>query len=418
MYRSSYIDPGKRFRILNELGTGGFARVYLCRDRITREVRAVKVANSTHDRSPLREAQQLRYLAHPNIVKVYDVGEDQDGRLFLVMDFVEGPTLADFLEVHSSVPAAVARRLALDLAEGLAAIHQSGIVHRDLTPANLILDPVTHRLIICDFGIARELGLSTTTGTLVGTMRYMPPEQMRGRVSPRTDVFSLGVVLYEMLTGDLPWGEGQTALIAYRIMRFDRARLRREMRGVPTEFRSLLLRALERDPRRRFASIPAMRGALERLKIPARGRSLGQLVDRYYDVRRVCATCGSDLITHMRYCPQCADRKRFVWNDRLPGRCPRCSWERAPHWRFCAWCGTTFSRPRPGGRDRTRQAGACPACRRTVPLYCRFCPHCREGLVWDAEFKIPCPGCAWGVSERWTGCPWCGRRLKRVSRRR
>jgi hypothetical protein len=143
-----------------------------------------------------------------------------------------------------------------------------------------------------------------------------------------------------------------------------------------------------------------------------RGRSLEELLDDYYDVRRVCTGCGSDLITHMRFCPECADRKRLIWSDRLPGRCLRCGWEKSPVWRYCGWCGTEFTRAREG-KDPAACRGKCPACRKGVPLYARFCPHCRERLSWDVEFKIPCPGCGWGVSVRWRGCPWCGRKLQR-----
>ncbi|RMG46942.1 MAG: hypothetical protein D6718_04610 [Acidobacteria bacterium] len=410
--QGGYVDAHKRYRILNELGAGGFARVFLCRDRITRELRAVKVANRMGDESLLREARGLRYISHPGVVRVHEVGEDERGRLYLVMDFLEGPTLSDLLEFHRRLPVAVAVDLSIELAQALEAIHEQGLVHRDLTPANIIVERRSKRPILCDFGIARDLGLSTQTGSGAGTLAYMPPEQMRGHATQRTDIFALGVVLYEMLTGKVPWGEAKTAIIAYRILRLDRRRLARQMSGVPEPLRPVLLRALARDPRRRFASMAAFRRALAEIPIRRRGRNLEQLLDAYYDIRRICAGCGTDLITHMRYCPECADRKRLVWSDRLPGRCPRCSWERSPTWNYCAWCGTEFLRPR-RGKDPCECRGRCPSCRQAVPLYARFCPHCRESLSWDIEFKVPCPGCGWGVSPRWRGCPWCGRRLHR-----
>ncbi len=191
----AYVDANKRYRILNELGTGGFARVLLCRDRLTRELRAVKVANRMGDESLLREARGLRYLSHPGVVRVHDVGEDERGRLFLVMDYLEGPTLRDFLEFHRKLPVAVAVDLAVEIADALGAIHAEGFVHRDLTPNNVILERRTRRPIVCDFGIARDLGLTTQTGSAAGTLAYMPPEQMRGRATPRSDIFALGVLL-------------------------------------------------------------------------------------------------------------------------------------------------------------------------------------------------------------------------------
>ncbi len=411
----AYVDASKRYRILNELGSGGFARVLLCRDRITGQVRAVKVANRMGDESLLREARGLRFLNHPGVVRVHDVGEDERGRLYLVMDYLEGPTLRDFLDHHRRLPVFVALDLAREMAGALEAIHAEGLVHRDMTPSNVILERRSRRPVLCDFGIARDLGLSTQTGSAVGTLAYMPPEQMRGRSTPRTDIFALAVVLFEMITGLCPWGEAKTAIIAYRILRLDRRRLARQMSLLPEPLRPVLLRALARDPQQRFPSIAAFHRALAEIHPRGRGRSLEQLLDEYYDIRRVCAGCGSDLITHMRYCPECADRKRLVWLDHLPGRCPRCGWEKSPVWRFCAWCGSEFSRAR-DGKDPADCRGKCPACHRGAPLYARFCPHCKERLSWDIEFKIPCRGCGWGVSLKWRGCPWCGRKLQRRRR--
>ena len=408
----AYVDTQKRYRILNELGTGGFARVLLCRDRIKLDLRAVKVANRSGDESLLREARGLRFLSHPGVVRVYEVDSDERGRPFLVMDFLEGPTLRDFLEYHRKLPVAVTLQLADEIADALAAIHAEGLVHRDLTPSNIIIDRRSRRPVLCDFGIARDLGLSTQTGSGAGTLAYMPTEQMRGRSTPKSDIFALGVVLYQMLSGQVPWGEAKTAIIAYRILRLDRKRLARQMTSIPDALRPILLRAMARDPRQRFSSAAAFRRALAETTVRRRGRDIEQLLDAYYNIRRVCSTCGTDLITHMSYCPECADKKRLTWSDTLPGRCPQCGWEKASNWHFCAWCGAEFSRPR-GKKDPAISRGHCPSCRRAVPLYARFCPHCRERLSWDVEFKIPCPSCGWGVSARWRGCPWCGRKLRR-----
>jgi serine/threonine protein kinase len=410
----AYVDANKRYRILNELGAGGFARVLLCRDRISREYRAVKVANRMGDESLLREARGLRYLSHPGVVRVHDVGEDESGRLFLVMDYLEGPTLRDLIDHHRKFPLAVAVGLAVEIADALQAIHAEGFVHRDLNPSNIIMERRTRRPIVCDFGIARDLGLSTQTGSGAGTLAYMPPEQMRGRATPQTDIFATAVVLYEMITGKVPWGEAKTAIIAYRILRLHRRNLARRMSPLPEKLRPILLKAMARDVRERYASMGALKRALLELKPRRRGRSLEQLLDDYYNVRRICSGCGTDLITYMRYCPQCADRKRLRWSDTLPGRCGKCGWDRAGNWPYCAWCGAASQGRGRGGRLSAEHVrGRCPSCRKGVPIYARYCPHCRELLSWDAEFKIPCPGCGWGVSFRWRGCPWCGRKLRR-----
>lgn len=414
----AYVDSNKRYRILNELGAGGFARVLLCRDRISRQYRAVKVANRMGDESLLREARGLRYLSHPGVVRVHDVGEDESGRLYLVMDYVEGPTLRDFLDQVRKIPAAVAVQLGVEIAEALQAIHAEGFVHRDLNPANVILDRITKRPIVCDFGIARDLGLSTHTGSGAGTLAYMPPEQMRGRATPQTDIFALAVMLTELLIGSTPWGEARTAIVAYRILKLHRRTLARRISDVPESLKPVLLRAMARTPRERFVSMGAFKRAMLEAKVRSRGRSLDQLIDRYYGIRRVCGTCGVDLITHMRHCPNCADKKLLRWNDNYQGRCPRCQWERHSSWRYCSWCGTTFSKVQRSRKAPSGSRGKCPSCRGATPIYARFCPHCRERLSWDVDFKIPCPSCNWGVSPRWTGCPWCGRKLKRKSPRR
>ncbi len=411
----AYVDTQKRYRILNELGAGGYARVLLCRDRIKRQLRAIKVANRSGDESLLREARGLRYLSHPGIVRVHEVSTDERGRPFLVMDYLEGPTLRDFLEFHRKLPARVAIDLAREISEALSAIHGEGLVHRDVNPSNVILERRSRRPVLCDFGIARDLGLSTQTGSGAGTLAYMPPEQMRGRATHKSDIFALGVMLYQMITGKVPWGEAKTAIIAYRILRLDRRRLARQMSGVSELMRPILLRAMARDPRQRFASAAAFRRELSEHEPRRRGRNLEQLLDAYYDIRRICSECGSDLITHMSFCPECADRKKLLWSDTLPGRCPKCGWEKSASWRYCAWCGHGFSRVR-SGKPRATSRGHCPSCRKPLPLYARYCPHCREKLSWDIEFKVPCRSCGWGVSARWRGCPWCGRKLLRRPR--
>ncbi len=417
MVLGAYVDAQKRYRILNELGAGGFARVLLCRDRISREFRAVKVANRMGDESLLREARGLRYLSHPGIVRVHEVGEDPSGRLYLVMDYLEGPTLSDLLEHFRRLPAWVAVSLGMEIARALEAIHAEGFVHRDLNPNNVIIERRSRRPIVCDFGIARDLGLSTQTGSGAGTLAYMPPEQLRGRATPQTDVFALAVVLYEMLTGQVPWGEARTAIMAYRILRLHRRNLVRRMSAAPEPLRPVLLRAMARNPRERYVSIGAFRRALADTPVRKRGRSLEQLLDAYYNIHRVCATCGTDLITYMRYCPECADKNPLRWSDGHSSRCPKCHWGRHPSWRHCPWCGASVSRVS-RARPPASARGRCPSCRGAVPFYARFCPHCRERLSWDLEFKIPCPGCGWGIAARWRGCPWCGRKLRRERTRR
>ncbi|PWU24529.1 MAG: serine/threonine protein kinase [Candidatus Rokuibacteriota bacterium] len=203
---------GGRYRIEGQLGGGGMAIVYAARDeRLGRPV-AIKVladnlaADSEIRRRFLLESRIAASLSHPNIVKIYDSGED--GRPYIVMERVDGCTLGQELRRRGAFPPGEAAAVAAQAAEGLAYAHAAGIVHRDIKPDNLLLDS-RGTLKITDFGIAHALESTrlTATGTVLGTAAYLAPEQARGEaVTPATDVYALGAVLYELLTGEPPHG--------------------------------------------------------------------------------------------------------------------------------------------------------------------------------------------------------------------
>ncbi len=207
---------GGRYEVLGFLGSGGMGSVYRVRDTLLDEVVALKmVRGALSEPGELErfrsEVKLARRVTHRNVARAFDVGEHGSER-FLTMELVEGESLAHQLEQSGPLPAERAIAIARELAEGLRAAHAAGVVHRDLKPGNVLLER-GGRVVITDFGIARALDAAEPTGGFVGTPAYMAPEQVLGRgdVGPAADVYALGAVLYELLTGEPAW-EGESAL--------------------------------------------------------------------------------------------------------------------------------------------------------------------------------------------------------------
>jgi len=215
------------YEITAELGRGGMGVVYKARDtRLNRDVALKFLADhlitdsASHDRF-MQEARAAAALTHTNICTLYDVGED-DGKLFLVMEFVEGRSLKEVIE-QDELDESQARKYAEQIARGLERAHEAGIVHRDIKPANIMVTPRGEAKIM-DFGLAKLTGGLdlTKTGSTIGTALYMSPEQARGEtLGPASDIWSLGVVLYEMLTGGRPFDGGYEAALIYSILNVD-----------------------------------------------------------------------------------------------------------------------------------------------------------------------------------------------------
>jgi len=204
--------PSERFVIERTLGRGGMATVYLARDSTLDRPVALKVlaehfaADETFRDRFIREARLAAKLVHPNIVQVYDVGEDERGP-FIVMEYVEGDTLAHELQRRGRLPAAEVVSVGIQLCSALEAAHSERLVHRDIKPQNILRRP-DGQVKLADFGIARSLAATAHTeiGTVLGTAAYLAPEQARGEpVTAAADIYSLGVVLYELLTGQTPF---------------------------------------------------------------------------------------------------------------------------------------------------------------------------------------------------------------------
>jgi eukaryotic-like serine/threonine-protein kinase len=269
---------GGRYRLEERVGEGGMSSVYRARDTVLEREVAVKVLHEHFSRDPeyverfRREARAIAKLAHPNIVTVIDRGE-VDGRQFIVFEHVPGPTLKDVIEREGRLPVERALALAHQTARALAFAHELGVVHRDVKSQNVLVDPDGSAK-VTDFGIARTLDIEDTlteTGTVLGTSDYIAPEQASGEsVDARSDQYSLGVVLYELLTGDVPYPAGNPMAVAMRHLRDPVPSVRAKRPEVSPRVDAIVARALAKRPRERFPSMEGMTAALEAALAEAR----------------------------------------------------------------------------------------------------------------------------------------------------
>jgi serine/threonine-protein kinase len=265
---------GGRYAILERVGQGGMAEVYRARDELLGRDVAVKVLSErfSRDRSFVerfrREAQAAANLNHPNIVSLFDYGADED-TYFIVMEFIDGSSLSDIVRREGALMPERAAEIASDVARALDRAHAQGLVHRDIKSGNIMITR-TGQTKVTDFGIARAVGRDgeqtmTQTGMVIGTAAYLSPEQAQGNpVDGRSDVYSLGVVLFEMLTGSTPFS-GDTALsIAYKHVREDPPRPSELNRDVSPQLDAVTLKALAKNPDNRYSSAAEMSEDLQR----------------------------------------------------------------------------------------------------------------------------------------------------------
>nr|WP_131848128.1 Stk1 family PASTA domain-containing Ser/Thr kinase [Baia soyae] len=256
---------GGRYEILSRIGGGGMAVVYKAKDMSLHRNVAVKVLSESlsNDQEFIRrfsrEARAAASLSHPNIVNVYDVGED-DYTQFIVMELIEGPTLKQYIQEQGLLPVEEVAEIVIQIGDGLSSAHDNGIVHRDIKPHNILLG-AGGRARVTDFGIARAASSSTITqtGFVMGSVYYFSPEQARGGViTEKSDIYSLGVVFYEMLTGKLPF-DGDSAIgIALQHLQEPVPDPQEMNPEIPDNIVKILLRALEKDPLMRYTSVKAM----------------------------------------------------------------------------------------------------------------------------------------------------------------
>ena len=258
-----------RYEIIKSIGEGGMANVYLAYDTILDRNVAIKVLRGdlANDekfvRRFQREALSASSLSHPNIVAMYDVGED-DGLYYIVMEYVEGKTLKQLLKKRGSLTLSEAIDIMLQLTDGMAHAHDSYIVHRDLKPQNIMIQD-DGQIKITDFGIAMALNSTqlTQTNSVMGSVHYLPPEQAAGKgTTIKSDIYSMGIIFYELLTGELPFKGDSAVEIALKQMKEPLPDVHKLNNDIPQSIENIILKSTAKNPKNRYDDAKSMHNDL------------------------------------------------------------------------------------------------------------------------------------------------------------
>jgi len=404
--------------------------VWRARDRVEQRPVALKVALPSvvaeHGRAEIeKEARIAASLAHPNVVAVRNA--DWIDGCFVIATELAKRNLAEYAGARRS--GAVALRVIRDVTAGLAYAHSRGLIHRDLKPENILVFADGHAA-LADFGVSRFARSPQATFTDAGTIGYMAPEQAYGRPTLSSDVFSLGLISYALLSGRLPtWP-------------FDwpPPGLRRFEARTPAALRGALHRAMMFEPARRFEDAIALQTALARgfrrvesAKTPTRRRrrrpkpvrsplevqaeAFRREHGRRLEMRFACHRCEGPISEAMRVCPWCGfGDNAFTAVTTYPLVCPECERGVRAEWNACPWCyaGRLESNGRKPRHDpRAERHCSHNGCGAELRPFMQYCPMCKQKpkRPWiDRELGHRCPRCRWSVSEHWHFCPWCGRR--------
>jgi serine/threonine protein kinase len=412
-----------KYRILGRIARGPLADVYSAQDTIQKVKVALKIPKSGHHLGHeefLHEVQVATRLRHPNILAVLNASYI-DKRFVIAMELGD-ESLAERMERRMSTARA------LDLAgQALAAMahaHQNKIIHCDIKPENFILFP-GNQLKLADFGFAK-FNLRTLKASGSGTVDYIAPEQAMGRPKFQSDVFSLGLVFYQLLSGKLPewpfdWPpEGMDRL----------------SKRVRPELIEVLRNAIQPDPRRRYRDAVQMQAAFgkaqrhvrkqKRSKRPSnsqRGtlwrriqwREFQAQFKKELDTRHSCHKCEGPVAESMLWCPWCGcDNPTKAAETTMPSSCPRCERGVKTDWNYCAWCyGSGFEEETKRSYPDKRYTSRCSSqrCRGPLMPFMRYCPWCRTKVKRPWKLKgsrHTCGACKWGIArEYWNFCAWC-----------
>ena len=423
-----------KYRIDRRLAEGGFATVFKAYDTIAGVPVALKVPHLAFGTKEAledfrKEVRVTARLDHPNILPVKDAGF-VDG-VFVIAYPLGERSLADRLQSRMSARTIV--ELTEQMLEAVTFAHRQRVMHCDIKPENFILFS-GNRLRLADFGIAR-IALRTIQASGSGTVGYIAPEQAMGKPSLRSDVFSLGLVLYRMFSGQLPvWP------FEWPPPGFDRLR-----KNLHLDVIRFLRRAMEVDDRRRFKDAGQMLAAFRRIrahalrsaparrrrrKKPARSRRdwrtvrQQEFLRRYRDTLEIhgtCHRCHGPVSQAMQVCPWCGAKRRIAPDeDKYRGRCPRCGRGAKTDWRVCPWCygaaiNPSSTRRYSDSRYSSRCSNGSCAGKLLMP-FMRYCPWCRRKVArkWIIEgSKDRCSRCGWGVlPDYWDWCPWCAKAIR------
>ena len=269
MFDKGYLLGG-RYKILSLLGEGGMANVYLAEDIILERKVAVKILRLDLQKDPKtlerfkHEARATSELSHPNIVSILDVGQDHN-RHYLVMEYIDGPDLEQYIQKNTPIPLNKVIKIMDQILSAMTLAHKHNVIHRDLKPQNILLDKKGNIKIV-DFGIAVALNQNTVsqTDTAVGSVHYMSPEQARGsRATIQSDIYSLGIILYELLIGQVPFGGENAVAIALKHFQENTPSLRKQNADIPQALENVVFKATAKDPRDRYHSVLEMKKDLD-----------------------------------------------------------------------------------------------------------------------------------------------------------
>src|SRR5690625_1579208 len=255
----------ERYRIKRRIGGGGMANVYLGHDIILQRDVAIKVLRPEFATDPEfierfdREAQAATSLSHPNIVSIYDVGEEDD-ILYIVMEHIDGLTLKEYVLQHGPLPVEKAIDIMEQLTSAIEHAHDNGLIHRDIKPQNVLIDH-NGTIKVTDYGIAVALSATalTQTNSVLGSVHYLSPEQARGgKATKKSDIYSLGIVFYELLTGQLPFSGQSPVSIALKHLQNETPSVRKINPSIPQSVENIILKATTKDPFHRYYSVAEM----------------------------------------------------------------------------------------------------------------------------------------------------------------